>query len=558
MAETLFITTAIDYTNGAPHIGHAYEKILADVIARYHRLKGDEVFFLTGVDQHGQKVQQSAEKQGIAPQQFVDQITAKFVALWEKLDVRYDAWAATTDERHKQCVRGILQRLWDDKDETGESRWIYKARQGGWYSVRQEQFLTDKERGEDGEFGPEWGHVEFREEENYYFRLANHRQWLLDLIEKRSAAGKPLVVPEFRVAELRNAVEKLGGDLCISRPKERLSWGIEFPFDPEFVTYVWFDALVNYISFAPGYDPAPARPPEPFLRWWRTALHDIGKDILIPAHGVYWPVMLKSLGFADNEMPTLLVHGWWNNSGEKMSKSLGNIVDPDALADKYGAEALRYYLMSDISTGKDSDFSEERLIQRYNTDLANSLGNLLNRSLSMASKYREGTLMALSQADYANLSEADQSFPSHVGSKVALFRSLIEGVAGSSPTDPQRSDGFQFHDALSRGALAIASQCNEHVELTAPWKLAKDPAQSFRLDAVLYHLAESLRIIAILISPVLPKAAHGIFDQLNWKIEQSGHNSRFTLADAAWGGLSDGHVLGKPVPLFPRIEIPAT
>ena len=175
MAELFFITTAIDYTNGAPHIGHAYEKILADVIARFHRLKGDEVFFLTGVDQHGQKVQQSAEKQGVAPQEFVDGITAKFVALWEKLDVRYDAWAATTDTRHKQCVRGILQRLWDDRGENGESRWIYKSCQGGWYSVRQEQFLTEKERGEDGEFGPEWGHVEFREEENYYFRLADHR-----------------------------------------------------------------------------------------------------------------------------------------------------------------------------------------------------------------------------------------------------------------------------------------------------------------------------------------------------------------------------------------------
>ena len=239
MSKPFFITTAIDYTNGAPHIGHAYEKVLADVIARYRRLKGDEVFFLTGVDQHGQKVQQSAEKQGVAPQQFVDEITAKFVALWEKLGVKYDRWAATTDPLHKACVQKILQRLWDEKQ-------IYKDKQGGYYSVRQEQFLTDKERGADGEFGPEWGEVEFREEENYYFKLAEHKDWLLALIDKRD----DLVTPAFRRSELRNAVEKLAGDLCISRPKARLAWGIEFPFDPEYVTYVWFDALVNYISFA--------------------------------------------------------------------------------------------------------------------------------------------------------------------------------------------------------------------------------------------------------------------------------------------------------------------
>ena len=542
MAELFFITTAIDYTNGAPHIGHAYEKILADVIARFHRLKGDEVFFLTGVDQHGQKVQQSAEKQGVAPQEFVDGITAKFVALWEKLDVRYDAWAATTDTRHKQCVRGILQRLWDDRGENGESRWIYKSCQGGWYSVRQEQFLTEKERGEDGEFGPEWGHVEFREEENYYFRLADHRQWLLDLIDARSAAGKPLVSPDFRVAELRNAVEKLGGDLCISRPKARLSWGIELPFDPEFVTFVWFDALVNYISFAPDYDPAPARPPEAFLRWWRTAVHDIGKDILIPAHGVYWPVMLKALGFADDEIPTFLVHGWWNSSGEKMSKSLGNVIDPDALADQYGVSALRYYLMSDIVTGKDSEFSEERLIQRYNTDLANSFGNLLNRKLNMAAKYRDGTLRKLP----LGAAGAERSFAEIVEHHTSLYSGHMRGSTEGKVS-------YLISAALEE-ALAIAIHCNGLVETNAPWKLAKDPAQADQLDAVLYTLAESLRIIAILISPVLPQAAHGLFDQLNWKLGEVGKESRFSLAETQWGLLPDGHVLGKPVPLFPRIE----
>jgi len=562
MAETFFITTAIDYTNGAPHIGHAYEKVLADVLARYHRLKGDDVFYLTGVDQHGQKVQQSAEKAGVEPQAYVDGITAKFRALWAKLGIDYTGWAATTDELHKQCVRANLQMLWDDQDPaTGQSRWLYKKVQRGYYSVRQEQFLTDKERGPDGEFGPEWQPVEEREEENFYFRLTQDpatglpgfdpKQWLLDFIDRRTREGNPFVVPDFRVAELRNAVEKLEGDLCISRPASRLQWGIPFPesFGAGFVTYVWFDALVNYISFVPGHDPgfsqrtapAPASGTLSFADWW-PALHVIGKDILIPAHGVYWPIMLKSLGFTDDEMPTLLVHGWWNIRGkggesEKMSKSLGNVVDPDVLADKYGAEAVRYYLMSDIATGKDADFSEERLIQRYNTDLANSLGNLLNRTLNMVAKYREGKLRACNAPHYEG------------GLTVSPGNTQI----GYVNTFKEHQPNLAFETALS-----LAVQCNQLIDAAKPWAKAKDPNEAENLDAVLYTLAESLRIIAILLSPVLPKAAQGIFDQLNWKMDEQGQETRFRLADAQWGGttgLPDGHQLGAPTPLFPRIEV---
>ena len=294
MPKTFFITTAIDYTNSPPHIGHAYEKVLADVIARYHRLKGDNVFFLTGVDQHGQKVQQSAAKAGVPPAEFVREITQKFVDLWKKLDVRYDEWAETTSERHKKVVQGILQRLFD----AGQ---IYKDKQAGYYSIRQEQFLTDKERGSDGEFGPEWGQVEFREEENYYFKLSDHKKWLLDYLQKRDDA----VLPDFRLTELRNAVEKLSGDLCISRPKSRLSWGIELPFDKDFVNYVWFDALTNYISFA-GYDPKIDNlrrgSPQNSVIVGRT-LQIIGKDILVPAHGIYWLIMLHAIGFPDEAMP---------------------------------------------------------------------------------------------------------------------------------------------------------------------------------------------------------------------------------------------------------------
>ncbi len=522
MKKTFYLTTAIDYTNGPPHIGHAYEKVLADVIARYQRLRTDEkgerekVYFLTGVDQHGQKVQQSAEKAGISPQQFVDDLTVKFKALWQKLEVQYDGWAATTEPLHKHCVQGMLQRLYDEGQ-------IYKDKQEGYYSIRQEQFLTDKERGSDGEFGPEWGQVEHRVEENYYFRLAQHKDWLLDYLRKTPDC----VTPNFRQTELINAVEKLSGDLCISRPKSRLSWGIELPFDRDYVNYVWFDALTNYISFI-GYDSVKdfAGQPDEFREKW-PALHIIGKDILIPAHGIYWPIMLHALGFPDEQMPKFVVHGWWNVSGAKMSKSLGNVIDPDELADKYGAEALRYYLMTDMVIGKDADFLPYRIIERYNSDLANSLGNLLNRTLNMAARYPESKLRRGSRGDDAitlNL--------------VKAYRDLAEDVAMSGTMDT---------------AIRIADKANLHIEQTSPWKMMKE-GRSQEVGEILYDLAERLRIIAILISPVLPQAAQGIFDQLNWKMELSGKEERFSLGEAEWGILPDGHVAGKPKPLFPRIE----
>lgn len=551
MKEPFFITTAIDYTNGAPHIGHAYEKILADVLARFQRQEGRDVFFLTGVDQHGQKVQQSAEKAGVSPQGYVDQVTAKFRALWEKLGVRYDGWAATTDALHKECVRANLQILWDDKvPGTDRSRWIYKKTQRGFYSVRQEQFLTDKERGPDGEFGPEWQPVEEREEENFYFRLTGHpdlgfdpKQWLLDLIDRRSQDGRPFVVPEFRVAELRNAVEKLEGDLCISRPSSRLQWGIPFPesFGEGFVTYVWFDALVNYITFAPGHDPhysersAAEKPPGlGFSDWW-PPLHVIGKDIMIPAHGVYWPIMLKALGFTDEEMPTLLVHGWWNIRGkggesEKMSKSLGNVVDPDVLADKYGTAALRYYLMSDIATGRDADFNEERLVQRYNVDLANGLGNLVNRTLNMTRKYREGrpnnVKIPEDIAVHLGVNQMEQS------KYVQLFR---EG---------QIQAGIE---CLGN----VVNRANALVDSSAPWKLAKDPEQAERLDAVLATLILSAQTAATMLLPIVPDQATEILRQLNLS------SVPLISDDSPIVALPVDYCCGEPKPVFPRIELPS-
>ena len=513
MPKTFFITTAIDYTNSPPHVGHTYEKVLADVIARYHRLKGENVFFLTGVDQHGQKVQQSAAKAGVPPAEFVKGITQKFIAVSKKLDVRYDEWAETTSDRHKKVVQGILQRLFDQSQ-------IYKDKQSGHYSIRQEQFLTDKERGPAGEFGSEWGQVEYREEENYYFKLSQHKDWLLRYLDNRVDA----VIPNFRQTELRNAVEKISGDLCISRPRSRLDWGIELPFDKDFVTYVWFDALTNYISFA-GYDPSQSNikhQPSNFLDRW-PALQIIGKDILVPAHGIYWLIMLHAMGFPENQMPQLLVHGWWNLAGAKMSKSVGNIVDPFVLADKHGVDALRYYLMSDIATGQDADFSEERLIERYNIDLANSLGNLLNRTLNMAHRYREGVV-------------------TKSGGESPLAAQAADLLRGYENAFQQ----FEVHAAIAR-LMEFATACNTYIEMSAPWKLAKDPSRSEALDHVLFVLAESLRIIGVLLSPILPMSGREIFYQLNLREERE-------LSDLKWGGLPDKHHLGKPVPLFPRIE----
>ena len=520
MPDRTFFTTAIDYTNAAPHIGHAYEKVLTDVLSRFERLCQRPVYFLTGVDQHGQKVQQSAEKEGLTPLEFAEQCTAKFLALWKTLGVEFDGWAATTHPLHKQAVQRILQRLFEEGQ-------LYKQGHRGFYSVRQEQFLTDKERNEAGEFGPEWGQVVELEEENYYFRLSAHKDWLLAFID----AHEHFVVPAFRRLELRNAVERLSGDLCISRPKTRLSWGIELPFDPEFVTYVWFDALINYISFA-GYLADPGSGLPEFRSLWPAKAHVIGKDILIPAHGVYWPIMLHALGFPDEEIPTLLVHGWWNISGAKMSKSLGNAVDPVALAERYGVSALRYYLMADISTGRDADFSEERLRIRFNDELANNVGNLLNRSLNMAHRYRQGVLRRAATTDADLIALADGEAPK----AVAAYTQAMEH--------------YQIDTALE-AAVGLARACNQLIESSAPWKLAKDPEQAGRLDAVLYHLAESLRLVAILLSPVLPEAAQGILAQLNVSDVPR-------LTAAVWGGLPDGHLLGTPVPLFPRLEAPPT
>jgi methionyl-tRNA synthetase len=515
-----YLTTAIDYTNGSPHIGHAYEKVLADVIARYRRLAGQEVYFLTGVDQHGQKVQQTAEKEGISPAEYVKTVTARFSALWEKIGVESDGWAETTDPRHITCVQAILSDL-HARDE------IYKKIHKGFYSVRQEQFLTDRDRNDAGEFGPEWGAVTEIEEENYYFKLSNHTPWLRDFLEK----SDDTILPAFRKSELINALEKnTGTDLCISRPKERLTWGIELPFDSDFVTYVWFDALINYISFV-GYTPDPSLPDFDLI-WTGRPIHIIGKDIMVPAHGIYWLAMLHALGFSDAKMPQLLVHGWWNRSGEKMSKSLGNIVDPVELADTFGVDALRYYLVRDIHTGKDSNFDVERLVMLFNTELANELGNLCNRAVNMSVLYTGGII-----SPGGPLTDDD----------TALQQSLIDSTAAyrKAMDNHEVSMGLE---ALNRHVV----HCNQYIDRLKPWELNKNPEQKARVATVLHHLAESVAHCAVLLSPVLPDAAVKLATQLKLP-ELSG----LKLDDLKWGLVPNGHVVEKPSPVFPRIEVKA-
>ncbi|MDP0492535.1 MAG: methionine--tRNA ligase [Verrucomicrobiota bacterium JB023] len=512
----VYLTTAIDYPNGSPHIGHAYEKVLTDVLARYHRLKGDEVYFLTGVDQHGQKMVQTAEKEGVNVATLAKKNTKKFIKLLDTLDISNDGWVETTDERHKACVAKIL----NDLHEKGQ---LYKKSYQGFYSVRQEQFLTDKERDAEGNFGEEWGEVVELEEENWYFKLTEHVEWLKGAIE----AGTIPIFPEFRKSEVLNALKGAENDLCISRPKERLAWGIPLPFDPEFVTYVWFDALINYISFA-GYLAGDDSDLPDFSKLWPAKWHVIGKDIMVPAHAVYWPCMLHAMGFTDEQMPGLLVHGWWNVRGEKMSKSTGNFIDPNELCDKLGSDAVRYYLARDIVTGKDSDFDPTRVVLLFNTELANGLGNLLNRSLNMT----KGSLGSV-LCEFAYDDEDCQKVRDSHANLLVTYRNKMDAL------DP-------------RGALeavvSFVTDVNAFTDRTEPWQLKKDETKRDQLAAVLYHLCESCAQVSVLLSPFVPEASAKMQTQL--KADLSG----LKLNDLSWGLLKPGHETGKNKPVFPRLE----
>jgi methionyl-tRNA synthetase len=518
MSKRFYITTAIDYVNGQPHLGHAYEKIITDVIARSRRSLGQEVFFLTGLDEHGQKVQQAATSEGKNPQDYCDQLAADWKAFAKKLELTNDDFVRTTEPRHKEFVQAILAKLHD-------AGHFYKATYSGFYSTKEETFLTEKDRRPDGTFEPSYGEVVELKEDNYYFKLQPHQQWLIDYIEKNPS----FVQPDYRRNEVlgflkNNTLE----DLCISRPASRLNWGIPLPFDSNFVTYVWFDALVNYISIpvAHGDKTILAALPNSQLSTlnsqlslWPADIHVIGKDIL-KFHAVYWPIMLKAM---DLPLPKqILVHGWWQKDGAKISKSTGNIVEPVAVIDEWGLDAFRFYVLRELDIGPDGNWTDAGFRSRYQAELANGLGNLVNRSLSMLKRYRNGVVPKLSNELAA---EAEKI--------IAETRALL---------------GQNRLQAALQSIWSLVTRANQYVDQTAPFKLAKDPAQAQRLDEVLFNLAETCRVLAVLIWPFLPATATKIYSQLGL----SGAPDKFEFA--TWGKLSAGHQIGEPAPLFPRKE----
>jgi methionyl-tRNA synthetase len=518
MGKRFYITTAIDYVNGAPHLGHAYEKVVADVIARARRSFGQEVFFLTGLDEHGQKVQQAAQAEGKDPQAYCDGLAVQWIELTKRLGLSNDDFVRTTQTRHKQVVEAFLNKLHADGH-------FYKETYDGWYSVKEETFLTEKDRNPDGTWDAKWGQVTQLQESNWYFRMGQHQDWLIAHLE----ANPGFVQPESRRNEILGFLrsQKLE-DLCISRPQSRLSWGIPLPFDPEYVNYVWFDALTNYFSVpaalgdpvacaALGWQPA-SNAPAPEL--WPADIHLLGKDI-VKFHAVYWPIMLKALGAP---LPkTILAHGWWQKDGQKLSKSTGNVVDPIAVIDEWGLDAFRYYVVRELAIGPDGNWTDDSFKSRYNAELANGLGNLLNRSVNMLNKYRDGVVPASSRELAPDAEVAT--------------RETAEKLAASN-----------LQDALV-AIWSLVNRANLYVEQTKPFSLAKDPAQAARLDEVLYNLVESCRVLAVLLWPFIPGTSEKIFAQLNlpgspgdWKL-------------AKWGGLQLGHKVGAPIPLFPRKDL---
>ena len=496
--RVFYITTPIYYVNDNPHIGHAYTTILADVLSRYHRNAGEETLFLTGLDEHGQKVQQAASDRDVAPQQHCDEMAPRFTRLWKKLHISNDDFIRTTENRHKRVVQDILERVYANGD-------IYEDEYEGLYSVSEERFITDKEA-ESGEFRD----IKELKEKNYFFKMGNYQQALIDHISSHPT----FIQPEHRKNEITGFLKQPLNDLCISRPKSRLNWGIELPFDSNYVTYVWFDALINYITAA-GF----GSDQESFSKWWPASYHLIGKDILT-THAVYWPTMLMS---AKIELPeSIFAHGWWLMGESKMSKSMGNVIDPMGLIDDYGVDPVRYYLMREMVLGHDANFTLESFIKRYNSDLANDFGNLLSRITTLVKKNFAGIL-----PEPGELTQPELDIRSSAEDLVELVNDKIRSM--------------NINDAIEEIFQFIRS-VNRYMEYQAPWKLVKEDKSS--AGRVLYTAAESLRISAMLLSPVMPNRTRDLFHTLN-------NDS----VSPKWGGLQPGRELRHHEPLFPRIEL---
>lgn len=503
MSNSFYVTTPLYYVNDRPHIGSAYTTLIADMLAMYHRMKGDDVFFLTGTDEHGQKVQQAAEKNGMSPRDHCDMYATRFRELWSYFNLSFDDFIRTTEDRHVKVVKHVLQKLYDK----GE---IYKDTYQGWYSVADELFISQK----DYEAGT-YRDIRKISETNYYFKMSKYQDQLIRYIKDHP----DFIKPENRKNEILGFLKDDLKDLCISRPKERLSWGIELPFDKDYVTYVWFDALLNYIT-ASGY----LSDDERFKKTW-PAVHLIGKDILT-THCVYWPTMLMA---SEIELPkTIFAHGWWTAEGQKMSKSLGNFIDLETIqmhCDNVGKDAYRYFMAKEGPLFSDSDFSKERFYQTYNSDLANDFGNLVNRIFKLIKKYYDSKVPASGE-----LGEDEKIMAENAEKCQSKVLDLLEDINVNG---------------IASEIISYVTSINRYLEKTEPWKLAKTDLEA--AGKVLYTALASLRFSASLLYPLLPEKMTEFFSMLN--------NGDTAGNMMTWDELKPGTELGEMKALFPRFDM---
>jgi len=509
--KPFFISTPIYYVNARPHLGHGYTTIVADSVSRFHRLKGDATYFLTGTDEHGDKIVQAAEANGQDPKSYSDTISQLFKDLWPVLEVSNDQFIRTTDPKHKACVQHVLQAVFDKGD-------IYFDEYGGHYCFGCERFYTEKEL-VDGKCPDHQTVPTFIKEKNYFFRMSKYLEPLREHIE----ANPDFIQPERYRNEVLSMLKEDLGDLCISRPKTRLTWGIELPFDKDFVTYVWFDALINYIS-ALGYPDG-----EDYRKYWGGAHHLVAKDILKP-HAVFWPTMLMSAGIPLYR--GLRVHGYWTVNETKMSKSLGNVIAPLDMAKKYGLSAFRYFLLSEMSFGQDSSFSEEALVGRFNADLANDLGNLFSRSLAMTHKYFGGVVP-------------------ECGELQDLDREVLEIGHNAMANFQDQFEHFQFSRAL-KSLWELVRHLNKYIDSSAPWTLYKNKDMN-RLGTVLYVILEGMRKVALHLWPVMPSTSETMLSQLGVKFGLDG--VELEAETSSWYGLAPGTAVEERSNLFPRQDL---
>jgi methionyl-tRNA synthetase len=519
--EKFYITTPIYYVNDVPHIGHAYTTIAADILARYNRLQGKSVFFLTGTDEHGQKVEKAAEEKGRSPKEHADLLVDNFKMLWSRLNISNDAFIRTTDDEHVRTVQGIIQLLWDN----GE---IEKRQYSGWYCTPDERFWTEKEIVEGN--CPDCGRpVEEIEEENYFFLMSKYQNRLIKHIED----NPDFILPHTRSNEVMGFLKNNElGDLCITRPTSRLAWGVPLPFDQDFVTYVWFDALLNYFSATRYLVPHPEQAKEGDF-WWPADHHLIGKDILT-THAVYWVTMLMALKFP---LPkNIFAHGWWTVDGKKMSKSLGNVVDPAEIAEKYGIDAFRYFLFREVTFGLDGDFSEQALIRRINTELANDLGNLLSRFLTMVGKYLDNQIVIPQDDTTVANSFAEEC--------INALRQVV------NDTHSHDWANLRFNIILDNIWSVIRTE-NNYIAQTEPWKLAKDNPDMVK--TVMFNVWNALRLTAVSIYPFMPDTSENMWKQLGLHSIMDEAEKDRSIYGWNW---SPGYEIrvSKGDPLFPRID----